>query len=93
MVDPALPPRPIGKGFCDHPAAAGVAGAVLVPVDPGPGTRETAYWAALNSYLESIKCGVTTVNDMYRQLGSLGRAAEEIGIRAVLSNDVAPARA
>ena len=41
------------------------------------------------SYSESIRCGVTTVNDMYRQLDSLGRAAEQIGIRAVLSNDVA----
>ena len=50
---------------------------------------ESAYWAALASYSESIKCGVTTVNDMYRQLGGLARAAEEIGIRAVLSNDVA----
>ena len=30
---------------------------------------EEAYWAALASYSESIKCGVTTVNDMYRQLG------------------------
>jgi 5-methylthioadenosine/S-adenosylhomocysteine deaminase len=50
---------------------------------------ETAYWAALHSYLESIKCGVTTVNDMYRRLPDLARAAEEIGIRAVLSNDVA----
>src|ERR1700727_805166 len=50
---------------------------------------ETAYWAALSSYLESIKCGVTTVNDMYRQLPDLGRAAHDIGIRAVLSNDVA----
>ena len=43
------------------------------------------------SYSESIKCGVTTVNDMYRQLIALGDAAEEIGIRAVLSNDVADA--
>ena len=50
---------------------------------------EEAYWAALASYSESIKCGVTTVNDMYRQLGGLAKAAEEIGIRAVLSNDVA----
>ena len=32
---------------------------------------------------------MTTVNDMYRQLGGLADAAEEIGIRAVLSNDVA----
>jgi 5-methylthioadenosine/S-adenosylhomocysteine deaminase len=50
---------------------------------------EEAYWAALASYSESIKCGVTTVNDMYRQLEALGTAAEEIGIRAVLSNDIA----
>lgn len=52
-------------------------------------TPEDAYWAALNSYSESIKCGVTTVNDMYRQLPALRDAAVEIGIRAVLSNDVA----
>jgi 5-methylthioadenosine/S-adenosylhomocysteine deaminase len=51
--------------------------------------EETAYWAALNSYLDSIKCGVTTVNDMYRRLPDLARAAADIGIRAVLSNDVA----
>ncbi len=50
---------------------------------------DAAYWAALASYLESIKGGVTTVNDMYRKLGALRRAAEEIGIRAVLANDIA----
>jgi 5-methylthioadenosine/S-adenosylhomocysteine deaminase len=38
-----------------------------------------------------VKCGVTTVNDMYRRLEALARAADEIGIRAVLSNDVADA--
>jgi 5-methylthioadenosine/S-adenosylhomocysteine deaminase len=50
---------------------------------------EAAYWSAAASYLESIKCGVTTVNDMYRRLPDLARAAGDIGIRAVLSNDVA----
>jgi 5-methylthioadenosine/S-adenosylhomocysteine deaminase len=78
----------IGKGFCDHLPLLESLEEFWYPsiraLDP-----ETAYWAALNSYAESIKCGVTTVNDMYRQLGALGRAAEEIGIRAVLSNDVA----
>jgi 5-methylthioadenosine/S-adenosylhomocysteine deaminase len=54
-------------------------------------TPDDAYWAALASYSESIKCGVTTVNDMYRQLDALRDAAVEIGIRAVLSNDVADA--
>jgi 5-methylthioadenosine/S-adenosylhomocysteine deaminase len=51
--------------------------------------REGAYWAALLSYSDSIRCGVTTVNDMYRQVEALADAATEIGIRAVLSNDVA----
>lgn len=50
---------------------------------------EAAYWAGMASYAEALKCGVTTVNDMYRQLGSLARAVETIGIRAVLSNDTA----
>jgi 5-methylthioadenosine/S-adenosylhomocysteine deaminase len=50
---------------------------------------ESAYWAALVSYSESIRCGVTAVNDMYRQLDALAEAADEIGIRAVLANVVA----
>jgi 5-methylthioadenosine/S-adenosylhomocysteine deaminase len=78
----------IGKGFCDHLPLLESLEQFWYPsiraLDP-----ETAYWAALSSYLESIKNGVTTVNDMYRQLGALGRAAADIGIRAVLSNDVA----
>src|SRR6185295_8486769 len=45
--------------------------------------------AARLSYLESIRCGVTTVNDMYRHIDALASAAEETGIRAVLSNVVA----
>jgi 5-methylthioadenosine/S-adenosylhomocysteine deaminase len=78
----------VGKGFCDH-----------LPLWESleqfwyPSIRaldaDTAYWAAAVSYLESIKCGVTTVNDMYRRLPDLARAATDIGIRAVLSNDVA----
>ena len=50
---------------------------------------DAAYWSAAASYLESVKCGVTTVNDMYRRLPDLARAARDIGIRAVLSSDVA----
>jgi 5-methylthioadenosine/S-adenosylhomocysteine deaminase len=78
----------VGKGFCDH-----------LPLWESleefwyPSIRaldaETAYWAAAASYLESVKSGVTTVNDMYRRLPDLARAAADIGIRAVLSNDVA----
>jgi 5-methylthioadenosine/S-adenosylhomocysteine deaminase len=78
----------VGKGFCDH-----------LPLWESleefwyPSIRaldaDTAYWAAAASYLEAIKSGVTTVNDMYRRLPDLARAAVDIGIRAVLSNDVA----
>jgi 5-methylthioadenosine/S-adenosylhomocysteine deaminase len=57
---------------------------VVKALDP-----EAAYWAALLSYSESVRCGVTTVNDMYRHVASLARAAEDIGIRAVLCNDIA----
>ena len=60
----------VGKGYCDH-----------LPLWESleqfwyPSIRaldaETAYWAAAATYLESIKCGVTTVNDMYRRLPDL----------------------
>ncbi|AUG99029.1 amidohydrolase [Pectobacteriaceae bacterium CE70] len=78
----------IGKGFNDHMPLWEYLDECWYPLvralDP-----EAAYWAALASYTESIKAGTTTVNDMYRQLDSLAMAAEEIGIRAVLCNDVA----
>jgi 5-methylthioadenosine/S-adenosylhomocysteine deaminase len=78
----------LGKGWSDHLPLWEYLQTCWYPMiralDP-----ESAYWAALASYAESIRCGVTTINDMYRQLGALAKAAEEIGIRAVLSNDVA----
>lgn len=78
----------LGKGWSDHLPLWEYLQSCWYPMiralDP-----DAAYWAALASYSESIKCGVTTVNDMYRQLDALGQAAEDIGIRAVLSNDVA----
>lgn len=78
----------IGKGFSDHLPLWEYLDTCWYPLirnlDP-----EAAYWAAMASYAESLKSGVTTVNDMYRQLPALGRAAADIGIRAVLSNDVA----
>lgn len=52
-------------------------------------TPEDAYAAALCSYSEAIRSGATTVNDMWRQMEACGEAAKDIGIRAVLSNDVA----
>lgn len=78
----------IGKGYNDHMPLWEYLDECWYPLiralDP-----EAAYWAAMASYLESIKSGCTTANDMYRQLDSLAQAACDIGIRAVLCNDVA----
>jgi 5-methylthioadenosine/S-adenosylhomocysteine deaminase len=78
----------LGKGWSDHLPLWEYLQTCWYPMiralDP-----EEAYWAALASYGESVRCGVTTVNDMYRQLPSLADAAEQIGIRATLCNDVA----
>ncbi|KAI0471522.1 n-ethylammeline chlorohydrolase [Xylariaceae sp. FL0804] len=52
-------------------------------------TPARARLAALHSYAAALKSGTTCVNDMYRQLPSLAAAARRVGIRAVLSGDVA----
>ena len=78
----------LGKGWSDHLPLWEYLETCWYPIIRAL-DYDAAYWAALASYSESIKCGVTTVNDMYRQLVALADAAEEIGIRAVLSNDVA----
>jgi 5-methylthioadenosine/S-adenosylhomocysteine deaminase len=80
----------LGKGWSDHLPLWEYLDTCWYPIIRAL-DYDAAYWAALASYTESIKCGVTTVNDMYRQLIALADAAEEIGIRAVLSSDVAGA--
>jgi 5-methylthioadenosine/S-adenosylhomocysteine deaminase len=80
----------LGKGWSDHLPLWEYLQTCWYPIIRAL-DYDAAYWAALASYSESIKCGVTTVNDMYRQLIALADAAQEIGIRAVLSNDIADA--
>ena len=50
---------------------------------------ETAYAGALHSYVRALRGGTTTVNDMFRHVESLARAARTVGIRATLSSLVA----
>ncbi|MGZ4148538.1 MAG: amidohydrolase family protein [Actinomycetota bacterium] len=80
----------LGRGWSDHlPLAESLYEfwyPVVRTIDP-----DAVYRAALLSYVESIRCGVTAVNDMYRHIPSLAKAAEETGIRAVLSSVVADA--
>jgi 5-methylthioadenosine/S-adenosylhomocysteine deaminase len=78
----------IGKGYSDHLPLWEYLDECWYPLIRNL-DAESAYWAAAASYLEGIKSGVTTVNDMYRRLPDLARAAADIGIRAVLSSDVA----
>jgi 5-methylthioadenosine/S-adenosylhomocysteine deaminase len=78
----------LGKGWSDHLPLWEYLQTCWYPIIRAL-DYDAAYWAAMASYSESVKCGVTTVNDMYRQLIALADAAQEIGIRAVLSNDVA----
>lgn len=78
----------LGKGYSDHLPLWEYLQTCWYPMIRAM-SPEDAYWAALASYSESIRSGVTAVNDMYRQLIALADAAEQIGIRAVLSNDVA----
>src|SRR6202050_5119006 len=78
----------LGKGWSDHLPLWEYLDTCWYPMVRAL-DYDAAYWAALASYSESIRCGVTTVNDSYRKLDALGDAAEAIGIRAVLSNDVA----
>ena len=78
----------IGKGYNDHLPLWEYLDECWYPMIRAL-DYDAAYWAAMASYTEAIKSGVTTVNDMYRRLDALAVAAEEIGIRAVLSNDIA----
>src|SRR6267378_4377519 len=78
----------LGKGFSDHLPLWEYLDTCWYPLIRNL-DADAAYWAAAASYLESVKCGVTTVNDMYRRVPDLARAAADIGIRAVLSYDVA----
>jgi 5-methylthioadenosine/S-adenosylhomocysteine deaminase len=48
-------------------------------------TREDVYWGTMLAVLEMIKCGTTTFTDMYFFMDQVAEAAEEAGIRAVLS--------
>ena len=50
---------------------------------------ETAYAGALYSYVRALRGGTTMVNDMFRHVESLARAARDVGIRATLSSLVA----
>jgi 5-methylthioadenosine/S-adenosylhomocysteine deaminase len=47
--------------------------------------REDVYWGTMLAVLEMIKCGTTTFTDMYFFMDQVAEAADEAGIRAVLS--------
>lgn len=78
----------VGKGLYDHVALRESLERFWYPSIRAL-DADLAYDFALHGYAESLLAGVTTVNDMYRRLPDLARAATDAGIRAVLSNDIA----
>lgn len=48
-------------------------------------TEEDCYWGSLLGIMEMLSTGTTSFNDMYIFINAQARAAEESGIRAVLS--------
>ncbi|MGC8817759.1 MAG: amidohydrolase family protein, partial [Candidatus Hadarchaeum sp.] len=50
---------------------------------------EDAYYAASLAYAEALLTGTTTINLMYAYIFEMGRAAKDIGVRAVLSSEAA----
>jgi len=50
-------------------------------------TVDDIYFESLTSYGEALKSGITCVNDMYTKMEGCAKAAEEIGIRASLSEE------
>lgn len=78
----------VAKGFCDHLPLWEYLDRVWYPSIRAL-TPDQAKIAALYSYIQALKTGTMAVNDMYRHLPSLAHAAVQVGIRAVLSNDIA----
>ncbi len=79
----------LGKGWSDHLPLWEYLQTCWYPMIRALDPEAAATGRRWPATAESVRCGVTTVNDMYRQLEALAEAAEEIGIRAVLCNDVA----
>jgi 5-methylthioadenosine/S-adenosylhomocysteine deaminase len=52
-------------------------------------TSEDAYWCAMLAYAQAIRQGETCLNDMFCKTLDRAKAAEEIGVRVVLSSEVA----
>jgi 5-methylthioadenosine/S-adenosylhomocysteine deaminase len=51
-------------------------------------TEEDVYWGSKLACLEMIKSGTTFFNDMYWHFNGTARAAEEMGMRAVISSAI-----
>ena len=47
------------------------------------------YYEAVVAYLEAVRSGTTCVNDMYRHITACADAAEQVGIRALISTESA----
>ena len=74
------------RGIGEHMGLEEWAQNILYPYLTAMKPRE-AYLSASLAYAESILSGTTTINAMYAHIEELTKAAEKIGIRAVLSSE------
>ena len=51
-------------------------------------TQEDVYWASMLSYIEMISTGTTCINDQYFLQDAIRKAAEDMGVRVVLTRPV-----
>lgn len=59
----------------------------IFPVEAKFASEEFVYWGTKLAALELISSGTTTICDMFYYIGSIARACDESGIRALIAGD------
>ena len=49
---------------------------------------EMVYWGSMAGALDALRCGVTTVADMYHHASAIARAVSDVGIRAYIGQKI-----
>ena len=75
----------IFKGYVDEQESTSAKISKILPIEKKM-TQEDIYNSALLSFIEMIKSGTTTFNDIFSYEDTVAKAAEKIGIRGIVSN-------
>ncbi|MEM4201633.1 MAG: amidohydrolase [Candidatus Hadarchaeum sp.] len=88
LVNLHLHPGTIIRGVGEHMGLEEWAEQILYPYLAAM-RPDDAYYSACLAYAEALLTGTTTINLMYAYIFEMARAAEDMGIRAVLSSEAA----